>query len=165
MDEIVIKDKASLDMPIEELEQKLLTENNIDELNNIINIFNLHIKRKDIARTSKLNDLQDKITSQIADRLDRNAGEFSNKDLLDYFKVMQDTINKADNSLDTINTPAIQINQQQINVGTDVPKLNGESRAKVKDFVAKILADSAYTIEDYSDIVSGDISNLKEDEQ
>lgn len=150
MNDLEVKEKASLDMPIEELEQKLLTENNIDELNNIINIFNLHIKRKDIARTSKLNDLQDKITAQIATRLEKNAGEFSNKDLLDYFKVMQDTINKADNSLDTVDTPAIQINQQQINVGTEGPELNRESREKVKDLVAKILANSSYTVEDWN---------------
>jgi len=144
---------VSLDTPIEELEEKLLSENNIDELNNIINIFNLNIKKKDMVRTSKLNDLQDKITLQMQERLTKNAGEFSNKDLLDYFKVLQDTISKSDNSLKDIDTPAIQINQQQINLGTE-DELNRESREKVKSFISKILSESGNNVsEAFKDVV------------
>ena len=139
--------KITLDSSPEEIEQQLLSENNIDELTNIINIFNLNIKRKDLVRTSKLNDLQDKITAQMSARLEKNAGEFSNKDLLDYFKVLQDTISKSDTSLSNIDTPAIQINQQQINIGTESPELSRESREKVADIVSKILADSTYNMD------------------
>ncbi len=145
-DLVKTEEVIDLSTSIEELENKLLTENDIDKLNNIINVFNLNIKRKDMVRTSKLNDLQDKITAQIATRLEKNAGEFSNKDLLDYFKVLQDTISKSDNSLKSIDTPAIQINQQQINIGTD--KLNRESREKVKNVVSQILMNSGYSIDD-----------------
>lgn len=136
----------SLNTPLEELKQKLLTENDLDKLDDIINIFNLNIKRKDIVRTSKLNDLQDKIADQMALRLTEKANEFSNKDLLDYFKVLQDTINKSDNSLESIDTPAIQINQQQINIGEE-SELNRESREKVKNAVATFLVNNGYDLD------------------
>ena len=73
---------ATLDTPVDELEQKLVDETDIDELKNIINLFNLNIKKKDILRTSKLSDLQDKVTEQIGQRLEYNAAAFSNKDLI-----------------------------------------------------------------------------------
>ena len=131
--------ELSLDTPQEELEKQLLSENDLDRLNQVINLFNLNIKRKDMVRTSKLNDLQDKITDQMSDRLSNRAGEFSNKDLLEYYKVIQDTISKADNSLDEIDTPAIQINQQQININTET-ELSRESKERVKDVINQILA-------------------------
>ena len=146
-DLILNEDKTiSLNTPLEELKQKLLTENDLDKLDDIINIFNLNIKRKDIVRTSKLNDLQDKIADQMALRLTEKANEFSNKDLLDYFKVLQDTINKSDNSLESIDTPAIQINQQQININEET-ELNRESREKVKNAVANFLANNGYDLD------------------
>ena len=133
---------ATLDTPVEELEQKLVSETDIDELKNIINLFNLNIKKKDILRTNKLNDLQDKVTEQIGQRLEYNAGAFSNKDLIEYFKVIQDTINKADNSLSSIDTPATQFNQNQFNVqvNSNADELDKESRDRVADAVKSILA-------------------------
>ena len=151
-DLILTEDKpVSLNTPLEELKQKLLTENDLDKLDDIINIFNLNIKRKDIVRTSKLNDLQDKIADQMALRLTEKANEFSNKDLLDYFKVLQDTINKSDNSLESIDTPAIQINQQQINIGEET-ELNRESREKVKNAVASFLENNGYDLDELNKI-------------
>ena len=128
---------ATLDTPVDELEQKLVDETDIDELKNIINLFNLNIKKKDILRTSKLSDLQDKVTEQIGQRLEYNAGA----DLIEYFKVIQDTINKADNSLNTVDTPAIQLNQNQLNVHiTQKDELDKDSRDRVADAVKSILA-------------------------
>ena len=151
-DLILTEDKpVSLNTPLEQLKQKLLTENDLDKLDDIINIFNLNIKRKDIVRTSKLNDLQDKIADQMALRLTEKANEFSNKDLLDYFKVLQDTINKSDNSLESIDTPAIQINQQQINIGEET-ELNRESREKVKNAVASFLENNGYDLDELNKI-------------
>ncbi|MDY5928892.1 MAG: hypothetical protein SPJ27_02510 [Candidatus Onthovivens sp.] len=135
------KSTATLDTPVDELEQKLVDETDIDELKNIINLFNLNIKKKDILRTSKLSDLQDKVTAQMGERLENNAGAFSNKDLIEYFKIIQDTINKADNSLSTVDTPAIQLNQNQLNVHINHQnELDKDSRDRVADAVKSILA-------------------------
>lgn len=136
------KQELSLSTPQSELEQMLINGDNIDELKDVIDLFNLNLKKKDILRSSKLSDIQDKISEQIATRIDKRANEFSNADLLNYFKVVQDIIARSDNSLENIKTPSIQINQQN-NVSIDidnVKKLNKESRDKVVDAVQSILA-------------------------
>lgn len=145
------KDLIIQDTPLEELELQLLQEDNIDEINKIIDIFNLNIKKKEIVRSGKLSQLQDKISEQMAERIGQHGGEFSNKDLLDYFKVIQDTLNKQDNSLDSINTPAIQINQQnQVNISM-MPEdnLNRDSKDRVTSAIRAIL--DRYSKEDIID--------------
>lgn len=136
------KQELSLSTPQSELEQMLINGDNIDELKDIIDLFNLNLKKKDILRSSKLSDIQDKISEQIATRIDKRANEFSNADLLNYFKVVQDIIARSDNSLENIKTPSIQINQQNnVNIDIDNAKrLNKESRDKVVDAVQAILA-------------------------
>lgn len=44
-------------------------------------------------------------------RVEEHADEFSNKDLLDYFKTIQDTLSKSDTLITPENMPAIQITQ------------------------------------------------------
>jgi len=128
-------------MSDEELEEALIKETDVDNIKNIINLFNLNIKKKDIVRTAKLNDLQNKVYEQINKRLTYKADEFSNSDLLNYFKTIQETINKSDTSLDKVDTPAIQIIQNQLNVSSEDPSLlNLESRQKISDIVQKFLA-------------------------
>lgn len=131
---------VTLNTPADELEQRLISETNIDELKNVINLFNLNIKKKDIIRTNKLSNLQDLVTDQMGERLEKNAGAFSNKDLIDYFKIIQDSISKADTSLDTVDTPAIQFNQQvNLNVQSK-NELDKDSRDRVAMAVQSILA-------------------------
>ena len=132
---------VTLNSSPEELEQKLIQETDIDELKNVINLFNLNIKKKDILRTNKLSNLQDLVTEQMGERLEKNAGAFSNKDLIDYFKIIQESINKADNSLNGVDTPAIQLNQQfNLNVDNKKDELDKDSRDRVADAVNAILA-------------------------
>ena len=128
----------SLKSTQEELEQSLLEEDNIDNIKAIIDIFNINIKKKDIIRTSKLNELQNRVYEQLDKRLTTNAEEFSNKDLLDYFKVIQETINKSDVNSEDVVTPKIQLNQNNLNINMG-PILNRDSRQNVLDAVKKIL--------------------------
>ena len=109
------KNLPTLKSDSEELEIRLLEEDNIDNIKAIIDLFNINIKKKNIIRTSKLNELQDKVYNQIDERLTNRASSFSNKDLLEYFKVMQDTINKSDIDSDQVTAPNIQINQNNLN--------------------------------------------------
>ena len=134
MNEIKTKPKLSLVSSKEELEERLLTEEDPDNLQNIVDLFNLNIRKKDIIRASKLNELQDRTVEQMANRLENKADEFSNKDLLDYFKIIQDTIIKSGTSPEV---PQIQINQQQIKIEDNT--LSRESRARVADAIQAIL--------------------------
>ena len=65
---------------------------------------------------------------------------FSNKDLIDYFKAIQDAMSIKDETLSKINNPAIQINQQQLNVNINT-ELNNDSRERVLDIVKQIIND------------------------
>lgn len=124
--------------PNEELEKKLLEETDINNIKNIIDLFNLNIQKKNIVRTNKLNELQDKVCYQIDKRLTSNADTFSNKDLIDYFKAIQDTINKSEISSEDITSPKIELNQNNVNINMG-PVLSRDSRQNVLDAVKRIL--------------------------
>lgn len=134
------KDELSLTTSLSDLEQKLIAEQDTQELQQIVDLFNLNIRKKDILRARKLSNLQDKISDQMQARVEEHADEFSNKDLLDYFKTIQDTLSKSDTLITPENMPAIQINQQNLNITVGDTSLNKESKDKVMDKVKELLA-------------------------
>ena len=132
--------KLTFNTPIEQLESKILTCNDATQLQQVVDLFNLNIRRKDVLRTGKLSELQDRVTEQMEARIVDHADEFSNKDLLDYFKLIQDTIDKSGNIITQENIPAIQINQQNVSIQVGDTKLSSQSREKVMDRVRDVLA-------------------------
>ena len=146
-----------------ELEEKLLQETDVDEMEQIINMFNIISKKKDVVRVNRLNELQDKISNQMIERVDKKAGEFSNKDLLDYFKVIQETIRTSDTSMDSVKPAAIQINQQNINIGED--SLSRESRDKITNAINSILAKAqkASAVDTNYELIEEDIEEVLDD--
>lgn len=126
----------TLKTPLEELEKNILEEENIDELNNIIDLFNLNLKKKDIIRSSKLNELQDNIVQEIGVRIE-NPYTITDKDLLGYFKAIQETITKSDNNLENVKIPTIQLNQQ---ININKAEFNSESRKKILAAVNNIMS-------------------------
>ena len=74
------KDELSLTTSLSDLEQKLIAEQDTQELQQIVDLFNLNIRKKDILRARKLSNLQDKISDQMQARVEEHADEFSNKD-------------------------------------------------------------------------------------
>ena len=129
------KDELSLTTSLSDLEQKLIAEQDTQELQQIVDLFNLNIRKKDILRARKLSNLQDKISDQMQARVEEHADEFSNKDLLDYFKTIQDTLSKSDTLITPENMPAIQINQQNLNITVGETSLNKESNSFLEDIV------------------------------
>lgn len=132
--------KLTFNTPIDQLQSKLLTCTDATQLQQVVDLFNLNIRRKDVLRTGKLSELQDRVTEQMEARIVDHADEFSNKDLLDYFKLIQDTIDKSGNIITQENIPAIQINQQNVNIQVGDTKLSSQSREKVMDRVRDVLA-------------------------
>lgn len=132
------KQLPTLDSPIEDLENQLLQESDVENIKTIIDLFNVNIQKKNIIRTNKLNELQDKVYNQINERISNNADTFSNKDLLDYFKTIQETINKSDISSEQLTIPQIQLNQNNVNfnIGTE---LNRDSRQKITEVIKNLL--------------------------
>lgn len=128
---------------IDDLSEQLINESNPAQLENIIDLFNVSFQKKNILRIQKLNELQDKIQTQIEKRLDNKIDEFSNKDLIDYFKVMQDSIIKNSDNAEMQNAKVIQIIQNQTNVQNNLQEsepLSRESKEKISEAVQSMLS-------------------------
>lgn len=121
---------------INELETKLMEEENLDEINKIVEMFNVNLQKKNIIRSAKLSDVQDKVVQQMTDRFEQRADSFSNDDLIKYHKIIQETLTKTDTTMDNVKTPTIQINQQ---VNVDNVTFNSESRKRILEAVNNIL--------------------------
>ena len=121
---------------INELEARLIEEENIDEINKIVEMFNVNLQKKNIIRSAKLSDVQDKVVQQMTDRFEQRADSFSNDDLIKYHKIIQETLTKTDTTMDNVKTPTIQINQQ---VNVDNVTFNSESRKRILEAVNNIL--------------------------
>ena len=133
-------DKLSLNTPMSELEQNIIGTTDSKELQKLVDIFNLNIRKKDLIRAGKLSQVQDKIQQQMQDRVENHAHEFSNKDLLDYYKVIEDTMSKAGQLITPEVMPAIQINSQNLTIAVGNNNLSQESKEKVVSRVQDILA-------------------------
>lgn len=145
----MVPEKVSLTTSPEEMVDSILEETNVDDLNDIIKLFNINLKKRNLIRSSKLSEVQDKVVEQMAARVEDRPDNFSNEDLLKYYKTIQDTLNKADTSLDQMDVPTIQVNQQ-INVGTD--EFDRESRKRILDTVNKILQSAQDVSEDIEEV-------------
>ena len=121
---------------IDDLETRLMDEDNLDEINKIVEMFNVNLQKKNIIRSAKLSDVQDKVVQQMTDRFENRADSFSNDDLIKYHKIIQDTLTKTDTTMDNVKTPTIQINQQ---VNVDNITFNSESRKRILEAVNNIL--------------------------
>ena len=145
-----------------DIEKYILEEENLDDLNDIVKLFNISLKKKDLLRNSKLSEVQDKIVEQIISRVSDRPNDFTNDDLLKYYKTIQDTLNKMDGSLDNVKVPTIQLNQQ-INVAQE--EFDRESRKRIIDTVNQILSsakESSQDIKDIIDLSEGDIEIIND---
>jgi hypothetical protein len=100
--------------------------------------FNDIQRKKQLARISKLSDVQDMLTDQFYQRISQRPDEISNKEMLDGMKVIQDLMEKNQKRAEVLEEipQLIQINQTEVNVGNN---LNRDSRERVKNAVLGIL--------------------------
>ena len=100
-------------------------------------------------RINKMNDLLDVITDQAMTRFTAKPDEISNKELLDSMKVVSELIDKGSKQINNVETPLIQINQQnnEVNLGDGTVKggLSRDSRERVKNTVADLLSSLGLT--------------------
>lgn len=150
----------NLETPIEELSDRILNETDIEQFDKMKNLFDLNMKKKEIIRLNKLNDLQDLTVEEMSNRLQKRSGEFSNQDLLGYFKTIQESISKSDTSLDGIDVASIKVIQNQLNINmNNEDSLSRESKNKVIEAIRSILDKSTSNeeiIEPVIDIVDSE---------
>lgn len=155
---------ASLNAESQRLVGELTFERDRQKMQAIEQQFNDIQRKKQLARVSKLSDVQDMLTDQFYKRISQRPDEISNKEMLDGMKVVQDLMEKNLKQAETIEEipQLIQINQTEVNVGNN---LNRDSREKVKNAVLGILdsINKAQPAVLDSDVLEGDFV-IKEEE-
>ena len=156
--------RANLSIEAQKLIGELTSEKDKQKMQAIEQQFNEIQRKKQLARISKLSDVQDMLTDQFYQRIAQRPDEISNKEMLDGMKVVQDLMEKNQKHADTIEDipQLIQINQTEVNVGGN---LNRDSRERVKNAVQDILnsINKAQSAPVESDIIEGDFV-IKEEE-
>lgn len=115
----------------------MLNSQNTDELTDIVKLFNLQLKKKEIIRTDVLSELLDRVTNQMQKRLEVQSDSFSNKDLLDFFNSIQTSIAKH-NSTDETNLPTIAI-QNNVVINDNSKELSKDSRDRITDLIKELM--------------------------
>lgn len=132
---------SKLDLESKQIVDGLMTETDVDKTKDLVHLFNINQSKKNVIRAMKYSNLLDKISEQMASRIENKADCFSNDDLLKYMQAIQSSIEKAGKSVEAINeSPAIQINHNnQVNV-TIGDSLDRDSRERISEVVKAILA-------------------------
>ena len=130
--------RISLSAESQKLIGELTLEKDRQKMQAIEQQFNDIQRKKQLARISKLSDVQDMLTDQFYQRISQRPDEISNKEMLDGMKVIQDLMEKNQKRAETVEEipQLIQINQTEVNVGNN---LNRDSRERVKNAVLGIL--------------------------
>lgn len=134
-----IVDIIPLDASSNELANQIIAENDLKKVQDLTHLFNLNQAKKNVLRVIKMNSLLDKISDQMIERVEKTPDNFSNNDLLNYMQVTQSAIDRANKSLNLVDeTPAIQLNQVNINVSDD-DVLSRDSRERVTEAIKSIM--------------------------
>ncbi len=130
--------RANLNIESQRLIGELTLAKDKQKMQAIEQQFNDIQRKKQLARISKLSDVQDMLTDQFYQRISQRPDEISNKEMLDGMKVVQDLMEKNQKHAEVVEEipQLIQINQTEVNVGNN---LNRDSRERVKNAVLGIL--------------------------
>ena len=136
-------DLVPLQKETDEALKDIVSANSVEELKDFTARFNLNMAKKNAVRMAKLQNLLDAVNDQAISRFENQPGEFSNKEVLDYMKVVQEQINSSQQALDTVgDAPMIQINNQknEVNINVEHPALSSrESKERVLGAVQALI--------------------------
>jgi hypothetical protein len=82
INELVSADKLRIQG--NEITEKIINEDNPDELDKLTQLFALNQKKKQIARTNKLSNLIDKVDDEVVSRFNNVPEIIEDRDLLKY---------------------------------------------------------------------------------
>lgn len=131
----------------DQLITEILQESDLDKLKDLTHAFNAFQTKRQILRVSALNDVQDALVQQMADRLRQQPHNFDNKDIALWMKTVQQAMDSAKQEIDSIDdVPTITYqNNTQINVNVE-DSLSRESREKILGVLNQILQTSDITV-------------------
>lgn len=132
----------------DDLVNQLMVTTDSSDIEEIINLFNFNMKKKNILRVNTYNNLLDKITDEVVNRFENRSDEFSNKELLDYLNSIQSFAYNKQVSND-VSVPSITLNT--INMTNNINSIDSidiDSRKRIQDAIQKIINNnSAITVE------------------
>ena len=119
--------------------ERLLKSTDKKEIEDIINLFNMDIIKKNAIRTSVYSDMIDRIIDEMGARIEKYPGQFSNKDLLDYLTAMQNSLTKT--QVDSSSVPLIAVQNNNIINFNPLSGFDRESKDRMRDVLKSILDD------------------------
>lgn len=146
-----LQEQNQEEMSLIQKNQQILAENantilddivkseNVEDIKNLTQLFNLNTVKKNALRINQLNELMDLANQEALERFKKYAPFMDDKDIANYMKVFQQSLTNAQqivNSLDE--KPTIQLNIQN-NINTSESTLSRESQEKVASTVKTIL--------------------------
>lgn len=144
---------APLNNEINEIVTDIIEETDTSKTKDLVDLFNWNMSKKNILRIQKLNDLYDSITDQMIERVDKRSDQFSNSDLLDYVKTVQNAIDINTKNLSSVqDTPVfVQNNNTQINVNLE-DKFDRDAKARILAAVQATLQQATKPVIDVDNI-------------
>mgnify|MGYP003290817650 CR=1 FL=1 len=119
-----------------DLVQAVLEAEDTSELLQVQEMINANLVRQDMIRKLHLSQVQNNVVNQMSQRMENRADEVSTKDLLDYYKTIDNSLNKKADDV-----PTIQVNNITNNVENGSVEFNRDSRAKILDAVSAIMSE------------------------
>lgn len=130
------ENEVTLASTTEDIVDRIKGETDQAKLKELTDLFIMNQSKKNIIRSATFNDVLDQIAEQMRMRMTHKSDEFSNKDLVDWMKVIQDTVNKTGDTVEQIKqAPSIQVNQVNINSET----LDSDSKQRVMEFIQSVM--------------------------
>lgn len=136
-------DVTPLKEKTEEVANQIIAEDDTDKVKDLTHLFNLLQAKKNVLRVMQLDGLLDHVSEAMLTRFEKRPDEFSNSDLISYMNTLQTAIEKSSKSVNMVDeSPAIVVNNTQVNLGDTQDTLSRESREKVADFIKKVIENS-----------------------
>ena len=125
---------------LSEIADAIAKESNPGKIKDLTDLFNANAKKRNIVRASKVNELLDLVSAEMAIRLETMPSTFNNDVLLSYWKALEDSSSKLISDEPEVNDgKMISLTQNnQVNILTD-SELNTRSRKNITEAVRKIL--------------------------
>ena len=124
----------------QEIADKIATSNEMSEVKDLTQLFNLNQAKRNVYRLLKLNGLLDKIDDAIVERINKNPNLFNNADLINYLNAVQNSIEKSTKLVGGVETaPLIQINNTENNVNIATEHLTSEERQRILAALSSIM--------------------------
>lgn len=119
----------------DDITNQIIAESDPDKVKDLTDLFNLNLRKKEIARINKLNNLLEIVDDEVIARITTEPETFDNEVLLKYMNSTQQAINGIKQTVDE--QPLVQINNNEIHI--EESGLNQESRKKVLEAVMNII--------------------------